>query len=448
MSPTSIWLALTCPEAEKDEQFQAEIERRSVGGLRVIGWLLVAIPAVMVMVVHLVTPELSESGASVVMLVAVMGVGAGALVFERLGRGTGFTRQIGWAVAFLAACCLIVGAILRAAGDPALLYLVNAQVAVIILVTLATQPLKPIHVLALGISIQAMYAAATQVAVWLGALTPPPSANVNLVFMSMLTLMSTVVAVNTYCRLIETHQSHQAQLRAAEEFRDAQCRMLMNDSAASMGRLAAALSHELNNPLGALRSSVDTLRNLSARENLPAEKRAGIERPLWETAGGSIDRIHGIVRRIQRYTNLDRAEEMPVDLNLLVTDVAEIVSEAMEGKVRFDLHTQKLPDVQGRPQALSAVFSGLMNEAAQAAGDTGVRVETRAVNGKVEVAVSGANGWPGESPEELDPGFGVKEGRMAACNWSLFSAAQIVRRHGGELVVDSSDSRVVVRLPV
>ena len=60
----------------------------------------------------------------------------------------------------------------------------------------------------------------------------------------------------------------------------------------------------------------------------------------------------------------------------------------------------------------------------------------------------GTNGWPGEGPEELEPGFGVEEGRMAACNWSLFSAAQIVRRHGGELVVESSDSRVVVRLPV
>ncbi|MCP5111274.1 MAG: HAMP domain-containing histidine kinase, partial [bacterium] len=309
-------------------------------------------------------------------------LGAAALLLERSGVSIAHARRIGWMVALVSAACLITSAILRAAADPAILYVVNAQVAVVILIALAALPLKPVHVLALGVLTEVFYVAATRLAIWKWGFIEPPSADVNLVFLAMLSVMSTAVAVNSYRRLLETHQSHQAQLRTAEEMRDAQCQVLMSDSAASMGRLAAALSHELNNPLGALRSSVDTLRSLSARDDLPPEKRAGLERRLYETAGESVDRIHGIVRRIQRYTHLDRAEEMPVDLNPLVSDVAEIVREAMEGKVRFELETEPLPDVQGRPQALSAVFSGLLGDAARAAGDGGgVRVKTAARDG-------------------------------------------------------------------
>ncbi|MCP5110515.1 MAG: HAMP domain-containing histidine kinase [bacterium] len=264
------------------------------------------------------------------------------------------------------------------------------------------------------------------------------------------------MAVNSYRQLLESYRSHQDQLLAADDMREAQCRMLMSDSAASMGRLAAALSHELNNPLGALRSSVDTLRTVASREELPREKRAELEGRLWQTAEGSINRIHGIVRRIQRYTNLDRAEVLRLDINVLVTDVAEIVQQASEGTVRFELDTEALPELQGRPQALSAAFSGLLGDAARAVGDgggtpRGMRISTRRGDGFVEVTVVDTEGqWLSGATEELEPSFGVRDGRMAACNWSLFSASQIVQEHGGELTVLSeakAGSGVLVRLP-
>jgi signal transduction histidine kinase len=52
----------------------------------------------------------------------------------------------------------------------------------------------------------------------------------------------------------------------------------------------------------------------------------------------------------------------------------------------------------------------------------------------------------------FDPAaFHVSAGRVAAGNWSLFSCRQIIREHGGEIDVQSEESKgttVVVTLPV
>ncbi len=60
-------------------------------------------------------------------------------------------------VCFVAAAIIIWTTVFRAAEEASLIYLVNAQVAMVILIGLLTLPLKPVHVLLLGLSIEAFY---------------------------------------------------------------------------------------------------------------------------------------------------------------------------------------------------------------------------------------------------------------------------------------------------
>ena len=68
------------------------------------------------------------------------------------------------------------------------------------------------------------------------------------------------------------YQSYVRGLEAAEQLRRAETRVLLSDHAASLGRIAAALSHELNSPVGALKSAVDTMVLINARL---AQRRGG-----------------------------------------------------------------------------------------------------------------------------------------------------------------------------
>ena len=64
--------------------------------------------------------------------------------------------------------------------------------------------------------------------------------------------------VRGLARLRVDRARHAAQ-HAFEELKQAQSRLLITQNAASQGRLAAALSHELNSPIGALSSAIETL---------------------------------------------------------------------------------------------------------------------------------------------------------------------------------------------
>jgi signal transduction histidine kinase len=90
-----------------------------------------------------------------------------------------------------------------------------------------------------------------------------------------------------YTQRHSSYRAHQEALRIAEDLRQSQLRVLLSENAASMGRLAAALSHDFNSPIGALRSSAETLLSLAGRISpAPAEKREELLAALKELCGG------------------------------------------------------------------------------------------------------------------------------------------------------------------
>ena len=60
----------------------------------------------------------------------------------------------------------------------------------------------------------------------------------------------------------------QNELQAADALRRSEAKVLLAEYGASMGRFSAALSHELNSPIGALRSALAKLSTPSRRKRL------------------------------------------------------------------------------------------------------------------------------------------------------------------------------------
>jgi signal transduction histidine kinase len=251
----------------------------------------------------------------------------------------------------------------------------------------------------------------------------------------------------------------QNELVAADALRRAEAQVLRSEYSASMGRFAAALSHELNSPLGALKNALQTSMLLTERKRTAApEKRAeleSIESELHRTSLESIERLRQIVLRIQRVTNLDRDEALPVDLNSLLQDVVDMLESRTLESVKLRRDFQPLPEMTVRPQQMSAVFLNLIQNAIDGSKESGtdVVVATRHLQSAVEIVVEDRG--RGMSSEELsgifDPAFKVKERRVATANWGLFSSRQIVREHGGDIDIQSTLGQgtvVRIALPV
>jgi signal transduction histidine kinase len=242
----------------------------------------------------------------------------------------------------------------------------------------------------------------------------------------------------------EMQKNLQNELRAAEELRRAESRVLLSENAASVGRFAAALSHELNSPLAVLKSAFQTYGNLTEKKaSLSTEKLKEVEEieaRLQNSITESIERLHQIVLRMQRFTNMDRKEVLPVDLNLLLQDVVEVLRSQIKDEVALDLQLDPIPQIRARPQQVSAVFSNLLQNSVEGLGGTGhVWLTTSHTAAQVHIVVR--DDGRGISAEDLtsifDPAFKVKAGRISG-NWGLFSCRQIIREHGGDIEIQST----------
>lgn len=228
----------------------------------------------------------------------------------------------------------------------------------------------------------------------------------------------------------------------------------------SQGRLAAALSHELNNPLAVLAASgqiveriLDEIESRGADPEAVARLAANA-RGTAEMSREALRRISRLVARFERLIHLDAdaRQRRPVDVNALLNDAVTMVSGGWGTRIRVVRDYAQLPKVIGHPAGLSEVFEDLLDNAATAIeGEGEVRLTTCLEKDYVWVRI--ADTGRGIDTEQLsgifEPSFRVKEGRVAT-SWGLYTWRQIIHDHGGEFQVSSELNRgteVAISLP-
>jgi signal transduction histidine kinase len=239
--------------------------------------------------------------------------------------------------------------------------------------------------------------------------------------------------------------------------RQGQVRAMVPESAAAQARLAAALSHTMNSPLGALSTAFDTLVQVHAQAPGDPDQRDRFEE-LFESAARSgrqsITRLRETLARIKHLTVLDGAEERIVDINELWTDTVARHGAELQQKADLQLDLKPLPPVRCRPQQLRAIFSNILRNAAAAMEPRGaIWIRSSRRNGKIvlEVQDTGRGIQANKLSHIFDPTFRVRDGRISTANWGFFITRCIIGEHGGRIEIDSEEGRgttVRILLPV
>jgi signal transduction histidine kinase len=287
---------------------------------------------------------------------------------------------------------------------------------------------------------------------------PAPQGLTQLIVLALLTLLATTLSAILYAQRTAHYRAQQESLRMAEFLAAAPVRALLSENAISVGRLAAALTHELNTPLGALKSSIDTMVVLAAKQaTAPPEAQprlVAMQSELRRSVNDCMERLKSVIARLQRFIDLHHTERQPSNLNELLGDVAILLKPALTEKVKLEFNFQPIPPVTCRPQQLTSVFSSLLSNAIAAVhGEGCVQVSTRNMDFMVLIRVedNGSGMEEAELETIFDPGFKVTAGRVSTGNWGLFSSRQIVFEHGGEIQITSTPGKgttVDVLLPV
>jgi PAS domain S-box-containing protein len=220
-----------------------------------------------------------------------------------------------------------------------------------------------------------------------------------------------------------------------------QSELVRADRLATIGRLAAGVAHEVNNPAALVTVNLGFLRDrLAAGAARPADMLAILDESLE-----GMRRIHEMVRDLKGFAR-ERARER-VDLAEVVSTAIRMAAHATRGhaRVQKDLEAGVYANVRGA--RIAQVVLNLLINAAQAisAGrpaDNVISVRTFR-QGKlacIEVADSG----PGV-PEEIagrifEPFFTTRE-KGGGTGLGLWLAREIVQEEGGSLVLCETERR-------
>jgi two-component system, NtrC family, sensor kinase len=243
-------------------------------------------------------------------------------------------------------------------------------------------------------------------------------------------------------RMADAVAEREAQLELATRRQISQSEKL-----ASIGRLAAGVAHEVNNPLTGVLTFTHLLLH---KPNLDDQDRADLDLVIRETT-----RVRDIVRGL-----LDFARERPTRRQCL--DVNEVLRQStrlLRGQKEFggivieERLAETLPQVQGDPNQLQQVFLNLSLNACESMPRGGLLVITTETR-EGEVAVSFSDTGAGIRQEDLErifePFFTTKPvGEGTGLGLSVTYG--IVKQHGGTLGVKSAIGKgttFTVTLPI
>jgi len=222
--------------------------------------------------------------------------------------------------------------------------------------------------------------------------------------------------------------------------------VLNAEKLASIGKLAAGVAHEINNPLGGILNCLYNLRKKSVSLERATEYLASMEEGLR--------RVQKIVRQLLDFSQQHDPELTPTEVNAIIERVLTLTSYAFEG-TRVRLHRElghELPPLLADRHMLEQVLMNLILNAVQAIRGEGVVTVRSGHDGPwctIEVEDTGSGIPPDVLPKIFDPFFTTK-GQGEGTGLGLSVSLGIVERHGGEIAVKSQVGRgttFIVRLP-
>lgn len=252
------------------------------------------------------------------------------------------------------------------------------------------------------------------------------------------------------------------------QLRETQDQLILQEKMASLGKLVAGVSHELNTPTGALLSSSDLTKRIVEKTRaivagLPegsnsetmTKLRAMLDSmednaAITEVAGR---RIQEIVASLRSFVRLDEADYLTVDLHEGIESSLTLLGTDALHRIEVIKNYGDVPKVTCMPSQINQVFYNILRNAMEAIDGRGtVTITTHATLDQAVVVI--ADTGRGIAQSRLNQIYDVSwvaSSERVRMGSGIMTAYNIIKAHSGSLSIESElgkGTRVTISLPL
>lgn len=219
--------------------------------------------------------------------------------------------------------------------------------------------------------------------------------------------------------------------------------MLQIEKMASLGRMAAGVAHEVNNPLQLITDQAGWICDLMAEEDPQQLQHYDEYRNSINKIKQHVKRASNVTHRLLAFSRKTKAETTEVNINGLIKEtISFLKKEADDNDIAIQLYlSPDLPEVMTDASSVQQVFLNLLNNSIDAIGKRGIiditsRKDADTIN--IDFEDSGPGIKPKDMEQIFDPFFTTKQtGKGTGLGLSI--SYNIIQRLGGRIKVRNSE---------
>ncbi len=250
-------------------------------------------------------------------------------------------------------------------------------------------------------------------------------------------------------------------IKSKVQIQEQQVQLIQSEKMASIGLLTAAITHEINTPIGAINSNAqigDMLLNQLVNHPLiqTDEELGTMFWQLKEVNDINLDacsRIIEIIKSLKGFSRLDQADFQEANINEGIKSVLVLTNNLLKRRIIVHEDYGNIPLVKCFPGQLNQVFMNIIVNASQAIeGEGEIFIRTFVQDSYLYVTMkdTGAGIEEENLMKIFDPGFTTK-GVGIGLGLGLYISYNIIQKHNGGIDVVSEvgkGTEFIIKIPI